>query len=415
MEAYRRLELDHYSHVEVPRGFGIGPFFPFGRYKHVKEVELADRTQIHSPLDLLPAVPAGSGSAVGLQRSDTLARTASQLQWGALAAALSGVAVLAVGQASESKTPYIATFGVLEIAALAALLVGNDHSRQASLELEHALESYDVALKEKLNLCDVADSVVACEDLPLASGEATPPTRGISAAAAGSTHANASLAAAQEEWRGTEAVAPHRTEADADELIPLEEHRSQDGAGPWLWDVRFHGLQLGLVLQAEELDSDPESDGGVFAGASVNYYLPVFGYSADFSVGLLPAAEILGEYKDASSDGTGVNVRADVSSGFMLRVPVALLARYGSHASRFSGTALSLGAGVGLQWAHAFGAAWPGQSRTLPLLRLEAGVYGWQLAYEQSLGSKTWKQADVPDAEYRFIALHLSYLLKSWK
>lgn len=161
---------------------------------------------------------------------------------------------------------------------------------------------------------------------------------------------------------GDQSGAPPK--AANDRLVPLVELKSRKYEKAWFADFQVHDLSLGLSVSPIELSgevsvpADPAQGGQgrtepisgtiPFGGIYAAYYLPLVGYSPNFSVGLLPELHAgIGAVGDNLSQTSSVISDGDDELGTVLRAPLFLMARLGYNASRYGnwGFAANLGFG----------------------------------------------------------------------
>jgi hypothetical protein len=152
--------------------------------------------------------------------------------------------------------------------------------------------------------------------------------------------------------------------ASSDRLVPLAELKSRSYQKTWFGDFRVHDLSLGLSLLPVELSgevsvpADPAQGrqarndtihGTVpYGGVYFAYYLPLLGYTPNFSVGLLPELHVgVGAIGDNFSQTSRVISEGDDNLGTLFRAPLFLMARLGYNASRYGNRRFSVNLGFG--------------------------------------------------------------------
>jgi len=203
---------------------------------------------------------------------------------------------------------------------------------------------------------------------------------------------------AEIDTKSAPAEAPHGESVAVTGLVPLKELNRRPYEGVWFADFRFHNYSLGLSVEEVNLDIGTPStlivdgvsmpttstDSGRidFAGVYGSYWLPLIGYSTEFSAGLLPSIKLQvgGMYSGSGESSDGIKTAVDL--------PIFAMARLGHHASRYAHWPVSLGGGVGFDFVH-FGGGPDVNSQTYlaPDLRLEIGYGIFELGYEAQLGN----------------------------
>lgn len=249
----------------------------------------------------------------------------------------------------------------------------------------------------------------------------------------GPAHADESNLAPEDDL----APAPSTTAADTSAkrslsvsgLVPLKELNRQPYAGVWFADFRFHNLELGLASQTASLDGslhgsddNPQVIGGLaqqdvsgslqyisFSGA---YYVPLVGYTPEFSIGLLPMLRLgAGGFYSGSSSST-LDGRSESKIGTVIELPVFAMARLGRNASRYAAWDVSLGAGVGVSVID-FSAGDPivnSAGYAAPAVRLEAAYSFFQVGYEMALSSHDKALGGADHLAYRVHSFTLGFV-----
>ncbi len=203
-------------------------------------------------------------------------------------------------------------------------------------------------------------------------------------------------------------------------LVPLKELNRQPYAGAWFADLRFHNLELGLAFQTASLDGslqgsddNPQVIAGLaqedvsgnlqyvsFSGA---YYVPLLGYTPEFSVGLLPMLRLGAGGFYSGSSSSALDGRSESKVGTLIELPIFAMARLGRNASRYGAWDLSVGAGVGVSLIH-FSAGDPivnSAGYLAPALRIEAAYSFFQVGYEMALSSHEQSLGGADHLAYR--------------
>jgi hypothetical protein len=183
-------------------------------------------------------------------------------------------------------------------------------------------------------------------------------------------------------------------------LVPLEELNREPYEGLWAADFKLHSVELGVALSQLETrgvvrSSPPSSEPVVtdvsgetaYLGLYGAYYVPLLGYTPNATLGLLP--EVHARLALESSDTAG---ESKEFPGWLFELPLLIMLRLGTHASRYGDWSpsedwsVSLGAGAGIA-AVAFETEGPLEDSgafIAPALRLE--VYFGVLKF----GFETW-------------------------
>lgn len=149
-----------------------------------------------------------------------------------------------------------------------------------------------------------------------------------------------------------------------DRLVPLAELRSRQYQKTWFADFRVHDLSSGLAVLSIDMagevsvPGDPERGTQArndavkatapYAGIYFAYYLPLIGYTPNFSVGLLPELELgVGAIGDNYSQDSPVISEADDDLGTVVRAPLFVTGRLGYNASRYGNRKYSVNLGFG--------------------------------------------------------------------
>jgi hypothetical protein len=213
-------------------------------------------------------------------------------------------------------------------------------------------------------------------------------------------------------------------------LVPLKELNRQPYAGIWLLDFRLHNFELGLGVQTVSVDGSvrgsfnngqfiqdvQESVSGKLEYGSFfgGYYLPLVGYTPEFSVGLLPMLR-LGVGGAYSGDGSSaLTDRQESKVGTLIELPVFAMARVGRHASRYGAWDVSLGAGVGFSFVD-LSAGEPianSAAYLAPALRLEAAYGIFQAGYEMALTNHDKSFGGADHLSYRMTTITLAIALQ---
>ena len=184
-------------------------------------------------------------------------------------------------------------------------------------------------------------------------------------------------------------------------LVPLRELNRAPYSGIWLLDGRFHSLSFGIGIQPwgvrggvserTENPAEPRAasfDGRlVFVGLQAAYYVPLVGYTPEFSVGLLPELQASVGSFGGTSQGTIDEHGGGL--GTLLSAPVFVMARVGDAASRYGTLGYSLGAGFGARYStfKFFEPFIDSGTQVSPMLRFEVALGFAQLGYEHSFSS----------------------------
>ena len=457
LKAYRQLRPRAYRLVDIPNLDTTERYGPEPRAtgEFLAALDLADGREVTDPIDLLPVVPATSDTGLALRRFEALRSTQGWAFGGLLFGVLAGLSTFVVaGQGDipeDLRRAGLLLGSGLEVGALAMIFVLANNQDEAIAQGTRALASYEDSLRQGLALCAVGGDAVPCEELerevPARPSLSNPPVPIATPAVDAPVATKITTASPR---KAHPRLTPLVT--DSSELLPLWESKRIPYAGAWSLDWHFHGLQLGFatltqtfqptarqtggastadavgaddagarivsaVANPDLLAATSESDialgdalGVTALGVTANFYVPVAGYSPELSLGLLPALHLL-----VRSGSTALNERESAHPS--LRLPLTVVARYGTLASRFANSSLSVGAGLGLEWLVGDAQRSPA-TKPLPMLRLEFGIDTYQFSYEGTLGSAStaidWFGLSWIDARLESYALSFTYLVKPW-
>jgi len=213
-------------------------------------------------------------------------------------------------------------------------------------------------------------------------------------------------------------------------LVPLKELNRQPYAGIWFMDLRRHNFEIGLAVQTASVDGsvlgsfnngqfiqdEQESVSGKLEYGSLfgGYYLPVVGYTPEFSIGLLPMVRLGVGGSYSGSDSSALADRKEAKVGTLLELPVFAMARAGKHASRYGAWDISLGAGIGFSFID-LSAGEPianSAAYLAPALRFEAAYGIFQAGYEMALSSHDKSFGGADHLSYRVSTITLAVVLQ---
>lgn len=147
-------------------------------------------------------------------------------------------------------------------------------------------------------------------------------------------------------------------------LVPLAQLQRRKYERTWFADLRVHDFSLGLSLlpialsgeesvpanpaQGRQARTDTIRGSAFYGGVYAAYYVPLVGYSPNFSVGLLPELHAgIGALGDDFSPPGNLVSQADSELGTLLRAPLLLMARLGHNASRSGDWRFAVNLGFG--------------------------------------------------------------------
>lgn len=149
----------HETHTTYLRGGA-----PVGASREVDYLQLADGRRVYYPEDLLPVVDENSASAQAATRSRSARSTSYTLKGVGYGGIVLGAGIMLVPLLQErepgeqmSTTPILLGGAVMILGGVISLVSGV-YSRQASDEASTAFETYDGALRARLDLRDRDDA-----------------------------------------------------------------------------------------------------------------------------------------------------------------------------------------------------------------------------------------------------------------
>jgi hypothetical protein len=152
--------------------------------------------------------------------------------------------------------------------------------------------------------------------------------------------------------------------ASNQQLVPLAKLKSRPYEKLWFADFQVHDFTVGLTVLAVKargaasVPADPlrgypartDSVYGIlpYGGLHFAYYVPLVGYSPDFSVGLLPELQIgAGAIGHNYTQTTPLITEGEHNLGTVIRAPLFAMARLGYNASRYGAWPVCLNLGLG--------------------------------------------------------------------
>jgi hypothetical protein len=166
LEAYDRLKplSMHETHVTTLRG-GV----PVGSFRQTDYLQLADGTRVYQSEDLLQVVPEESPSATAAREADSKDSTADTLQVVAWGLIVVGGVVSLVPLATPPKegekmnlTPLYIGVGMIML-SLPFFFWGGAERSAAQDEKATAIEMYEPALRDRLDLCAEGERLGPCQ------------------------------------------------------------------------------------------------------------------------------------------------------------------------------------------------------------------------------------------------------------
>jgi len=186
-------------------------------------------------------------------------------------------------------------------------------------------------------------------------------------------------------------------------LVPLVELRSRKYQKLWLGDFHVHDFSVGLTLlsmdlsgavsvAADPLLERPARDDSIrgsmaYFGIHLNYYVPLVGYTPDFTVGLLPELQV----GVGGTTYTETTPRLDAEEGGLgsvLRVPLFAMARLGYNASAYGSWpfCVNLGLGAALLRINTGSPMIATVTYVAPSVRVSVAFHAAELGVETELG-----------------------------
>jgi hypothetical protein len=185
--------------------------------------------------------------------------------------------------------------------------------------------------------------------------------------------------------------------------VSLAELKSRPYQKLWFADFHVHDFTVGLTLLtmkvrgAASVPADPvreypartDSVYGILAygGLHFSYYVPLVGYSPDFSVGLLPELQI-GAGGGTYTETTPMLTEGDNELGSVIRAPLFAMARLGYNASRYGSwpVLVNLGLGAALVRVNTGSAGLRTVTYLAPSARVSAAFGLAEVGFETELG-----------------------------
>lgn len=174
--AYEQLKplSMHETHTTYYQGGAM-----VGASRTTDYLQLADGRRVYHAEDILNVVPADSPSARAARESDSRASTASTyttISW--ILITVGGVIMIAPLLDSDTNfdtTPFLIGGGVM-LAGLPFIFMASSQRAQANDEKATAFETYEPALRKKMNLCATKDrQIIDCAAPPPAPGPVAEP------------------------------------------------------------------------------------------------------------------------------------------------------------------------------------------------------------------------------------------------
>ncbi len=141
-----------------------------GHEREVDYLQVADGRRVYYAEDILPVVPEGSPAAIAAKRSSSKRQLADGLYWGGIAALTAGAALFLTPLFLEEDEqtgepafdPPLALSGGLMLAGGGLIIASKLPSRSSHDEAQTAFETYEPALRKKLDLCVIERTLVSC-------------------------------------------------------------------------------------------------------------------------------------------------------------------------------------------------------------------------------------------------------------
>jgi hypothetical protein len=143
-----------------------------GHEREVDYLQIADGRRVYHAEDILPVVAEDSPAATAAKRSSSKRQLGDALYWGGVAALTAGAVLFLTPlfleddeQTGEpSFNPPLALSGGLMLGGGALIIIAKLPSRSGHDEAQTAFETYEPALRKKLNLCVIEGVLVACPE-----------------------------------------------------------------------------------------------------------------------------------------------------------------------------------------------------------------------------------------------------------